>query len=243
MCRAGTILCSAATARLVRGLVRLTAMVELPSPGDVYQMLGAAAGVGPRWIEAFTALQPLCGAGARAGYPARASGTRGSGAGAGSGDYRRAGLGKSRLVAEFRRSLHGHRLTYLHGHCLAYRQATPYGPVLELLRQACSLTVADPPATMARKVGQRLAEVGVAPEDGAPYVLALLGVSPDPQALAQQSPQAVRPVPSPCWYSSHSGARHSCWCWRWRTCTGVTLARLRCCRHWSSGWPGPPCYC
>jgi hypothetical protein len=80
------------------------------------------------------------------------------------------GLGKARLMTEFRRSLHGRQLTYLTGHCLAYRQATPYGPVQELLQQACPLTAADSPATMARKVRQRLVAVGVAPEDGVPYV-------------------------------------------------------------------------
>jgi transcriptional regulator with AAA-type ATPase domain/predicted ATPase len=188
----GTILCSAATARLVRGLVRVTAMGGAPSPGDVYQIRGQRpAGVSGR-SRLLRPFSPFVGRAHELATLHALLAQAAAGQGQVVGIIGEPGLGKSRLVTEFRRSLPGRRLTYLAGHCLAYRQATPYGPVLELLRQACRLTAADPPATITRKVGQRLAEVGIAPEDGAPYVLTLLGVRPDPDALAQQSPQAVR---------------------------------------------------
>ena len=50
------------------------------------------------------------------------------------------GLGKSRLLAEFARSLDGQAVTYCEGHCLAYGSTTPYLPVLVLLRQRCRIT-------------------------------------------------------------------------------------------------------
>ena len=54
------------------------------------------------------------------------------------------GIGKSRLLAEFRLYLTGQPVQYYEGHCVAYGQATPYLPVLDILHQCCGITVADP---------------------------------------------------------------------------------------------------
>ena len=153
----GTILCSATTARLVRGLVRLAVVAGLPSPGTVYQVRGlrpvrVSGGQGhTRPVSPFVGR--ACELATLHALLAQAE----AGQGQVVGIVGEAGLGKSRLMTEFRRSLRGRRLTYLAGHCLAYRQTTPYGPVLALLRQACGLRAADQPATIARKVCQRLA--------------------------------------------------------------------------------------
>src|SRR5262249_57983341 len=47
------------------------------------------------------------------------------------------GMGKSRLLYEFRQSLAGQRLTYLTGRCLSYGSTTPYLPVLDRLPPNC----------------------------------------------------------------------------------------------------------
>jgi predicted ATPase len=86
------------------------------------------------------------------------------------------GMGKSRLVYEFRRALRGQRLTYLTGGGLAYGQHTPYLPVCTLLRTFCGLTEAEPPTVSSVKVHRRLTEVGLEPEEWAPYLLRLLDV-------------------------------------------------------------------
>src|SRR5262249_40681261 len=39
------------------------------------------------------------------------------------------GIGKSRLLYEFARTLRDTQVGYVEGHCLAYDQATPYRPV------------------------------------------------------------------------------------------------------------------
>jgi hypothetical protein len=46
------------------------------------------------------------------------------------------GMGKSRLLAEWRQRLPAHGVTYLEGRCLSYGSATPYLPVLDWLRAA-----------------------------------------------------------------------------------------------------------
>jgi tetratricopeptide (TPR) repeat protein len=100
-----------------------------------------------------------------------------------------AGIGKSRLVAEFRRSLHSEPHTYLQGHCVSYGQTMPHQSVLTLLRRACSITEDDGPAVMATKVRRRLQEVGIDPAVAASYLLHLLGSPNESERLAGLSPK------------------------------------------------------
>src|SRR5207244_7251149 len=53
------------------------------------------------------------------------------------------GMGKSRLLAEWRQQLRAHGVTYLEGRCLSYGSTTPYLPVLDWLRAHCGITPAD----------------------------------------------------------------------------------------------------
>jgi class 3 adenylate cyclase/tetratricopeptide (TPR) repeat protein len=99
------------------------------------------------------------------------------------------GIGKSRLLDEWARALRERGVGYLAGHCFAYEQATPYGPVRGMLRQLCGMTDADSPAAMAIKLRQCLREVGLTPDADAPYLLALLGVPEDTAAWAGISPE------------------------------------------------------
>jgi DNA-binding winged helix-turn-helix (wHTH) protein/tetratricopeptide (TPR) repeat protein len=91
------------------------------------------------------------------------------------------GLGKSRLLAEFRQSLAGQAVTCYEGHCLPYDGATPYGPLRALLRQHSGLPDTAPPAVCLTAVHRVLREAGLAPEEVAPLLLQLLDV-PDAAA-------------------------------------------------------------
>src|SRR5215467_15984634 len=102
------------------------------------------------------------------------------------------GIGKSRLLDEFRQRLTGRRLTYLRGRCLSYGSATPYLPVLDLLRHRCGMTEVDSPEVMTAKVHRGLQEVGMVAEEWAPYCMQLLGLGPEAEALARLSPQAIK---------------------------------------------------
>jgi class 3 adenylate cyclase/tetratricopeptide (TPR) repeat protein len=99
-----------------------------------------------------------------------------------------AGIGKSRLLEEFRRGLTGQSVTYAIGHCLPYSQTTPYQPVRDLLRQCCGLTEADSSAAITSKVHQCLRATGLMPEDEAPWLLQLLDVPGTATHLAQCDP-------------------------------------------------------
>jgi predicted ATPase len=102
------------------------------------------------------------------------------------------GIGKSRLLDEFRRSLPRERLTYWRGRCLSYGSATPYLPVLDILRQHCGIVDADSPEAITAKVHRSLQEVGMAPDEWGPYILHLLGVGVRADRLAMLTPQALR---------------------------------------------------
>src|SRR5262249_39636065 len=102
------------------------------------------------------------------------------------------GMGKSRLLAEFRQHLTGQPVQYYDGHCVAYGQATPYLPVLDILGQCCGITDADPAAVVVTKIHQALQTVGLAPEVEAPGLLPLLDVPVEPAQLAGLSPAVLK---------------------------------------------------
>jgi len=101
------------------------------------------------------------------------------------------GIGKSRLLYEFRRSLGEKRITYLEGRCLSYGSSIPYLPILDLVRANCGIQDGDEPAVVIEKVRFGLQEVGLDPDEHAPYIVHLLGTS-DALAPADLSPEALK---------------------------------------------------
>jgi len=103
-----------------------------------------------------------------------------------------AGVGKSRLLYEFRQYLAGKRITYLEGRCLSYGQAMPYRPFIEALRQRCGLMESDSPEAVVEKVYTALQEVGMEPAASAPYLLQLLGLQAGTEPLATLTPETIK---------------------------------------------------
>jgi class 3 adenylate cyclase len=102
------------------------------------------------------------------------------------------GVGKSRLLGEFRRRVAGRAITWLEGHCVPYGHTMPYLPILEMIRQNCALAEDDRPETIAAKVRASLREVGLDPDDGAPYLLHLLGLKEGVAAIRARSPEWLK---------------------------------------------------
>ncbi len=103
-----------------------------------------------------------------------------------------AGVGKSRLLYEFRRSLGERDLTFLEGRCRSYATAIPYLPVIDLVRGHCAIVETDTPDTIVQKVRLALLEVGIDPDERGPYLLQLLGLKEGARALDDVSPEAVK---------------------------------------------------
>jgi class 3 adenylate cyclase/tetratricopeptide (TPR) repeat protein/transcriptional regulator with XRE-family HTH domain len=102
------------------------------------------------------------------------------------------GIGKSRLVYEFRRSLGERQVTYLEGRCLSYGAGVPYLPIVDVVRANCGIVEGDARAVMAEKVRLGLQEVGLDPDRHAPYVLHLLGIGEGAAALGRLSAEAIK---------------------------------------------------
>jgi predicted ATPase len=101
------------------------------------------------------------------------------------------GIGKSRLLYEFRRSLGDKRITYLEGRCLSYGSSIPYLPIIDVVRANCGIHDGDEPAAVAAKVRFGLQEVGLDPDEHTVYILHLLGIG-DGSVSAELSPEALR---------------------------------------------------
>ncbi|HUF94024.1 MAG TPA: sigma 54-interacting transcriptional regulator, partial [Candidatus Limnocylindria bacterium] len=101
-----------------------------------------------------------------------------------------AGIGKSRLLFEFRQSITGKPVTYVEGHGQSYGTTSPYLPVLDAVRSICGIAEVDAPEVAAAKVRAMLA--GLELEEGLPYVLSVLGLKEDDERLRDLEPAAIR---------------------------------------------------
>src|SRR5262245_31584568 len=104
-----------------------------------------------------------------------------------------AGIGKSRLVLEFRHALAqaGEAVTWLEGHCISFGQASPFLPLIELLREHFQLDEFDGEPEIIAKVEQGLRRM-VELEPHIPAIRYLLSVDPGDPALAAMDGPARR---------------------------------------------------
>jgi DNA-binding NtrC family response regulator/tetratricopeptide (TPR) repeat protein len=103
-----------------------------------------------------------------------------------------AGIGKSRLLLEFRLGLNEDRIAYLEGSCHAYAAAIPYFTLVEILRNRCGILEADTPDAIHEKVRRSLQAMGMDLEESAPYLLHLLAVDAGNDRLADLAPEAIK---------------------------------------------------
>ncbi|MGH7276640.1 MAG: ATP-binding protein, partial [Candidatus Rokuibacteriota bacterium] len=194
----GTIVVSDATARLVRGYARLEPLgpVEVrgrSAPVEVHRVTGVGArrspleGLDARRLSLFSGrdreLRALCDLFAEVD----------AGRGQAVGIVGEPGVGKSRLLLEFRRALADRRVTYLEGRCVSFGSAIPYMPVLDIVRSNCGINEGDPPETVVEKVRVALEELGINADTAAPLLLQLLGQKDAAsERLAGLGPEAVK---------------------------------------------------
>jgi tetratricopeptide (TPR) repeat protein len=96
-----------------------------------------------------------------------------------------AGIGKSRLVSEFRRALAqaSEAVTWLEGHCISFGQASPFLPLIEQLRENFQIDELDGEPEIIAKVEQGIRRMGEM-EAHIPAIRYLLSVDPGDAAFA-----------------------------------------------------------
>jgi class 3 adenylate cyclase len=193
----GTILVTDATARLVQGTIRLEPLPPVTvkgkeEPVGVFNVIGPLPQRSPISSRGDRTLSTFVGRERELATLDELLIQVENGQGQVVGIVAEAGQGKSRLLYEFRERLEGKPVTYLDGRCLSYGQASPYHPITNIVRHHCGIVETDRPETISAKVHTVLQEVGMDPEQSAPYLLQLLGVPEGTEAIAMLTPEAVR---------------------------------------------------
>jgi predicted ATPase/class 3 adenylate cyclase len=102
------------------------------------------------------------------------------------------GLGKSRLLYEFRQSLGEGRVIWLEGHCRARGLTLPYGPVLEALRLLFRIDEGDSRLQIAEKLNEAIDDLDPALTESMPFLSLLLGLPSDDEVLRRVEPKDKR---------------------------------------------------
>jgi len=85
-----------------------------------------------------------------------------------------AGVGKSRLLYEFRKAVSNENITFLEGKCLSYSRGVAYHPVIDILKS--NFDIHDGDSEVREKVKKGLKILGADEASTLPYLLELLSV-------------------------------------------------------------------
>src|SRR5438034_7843 len=191
----GSILLTADTLRLVEGLVQVNALGPIPvkgltEPVEVFELVGATVVRQRFQARAAQGLTRFVGRQSELDTLHQALDQAGAGHGQLVALVGEAGVGKSRLVYEFAHSHHTQGWRVLESASVSYGKATPYFPVLELLKRYCHLEDHDDHRTIRAKVTGQVLTLDETLQDTTPALLALLDALPaDSPFLALDPPQ------------------------------------------------------
>jgi class 3 adenylate cyclase len=93
------------------------------------------------------------------------------------------GIGKSRLLHEFRGRLGDRRVFVLAGSCSPDGQQTPFRPFIEVVRGSFRVKIGEAEPEVVRKLDKDLEALGLASQQNLGLLLNLLGLNPPPGAL------------------------------------------------------------
>jgi tetratricopeptide (TPR) repeat protein len=101
-----------------------------------------------------------------------------------------AGVGKSRLLYEFRKAIANEDVTFLEGRCLSYGSSVAYHPIIDLLKSTFNIRESDEDYQIRDKVKRGLKVLGAEEPHTLPYLLELLSVKDSGIDEIPMSPEA-----------------------------------------------------
>ncbi len=193
----GSIRLAAATLRLVEGLVRVNTLGPVPvkgvaEPMDILELVGVIPFPRRLQASAVRGLTPFVGREAELEVLYQAQARAGAGHGQVVAAVGEAGVGKSRLVYEF---VHSHRTQgwlVLESASASYAKATPYFPVVDLLKRYVHVESHDQPHTIRAKITGHVLALDETLQDTIPALLALLDAQPEDDPFQRLAPQQRR---------------------------------------------------
>ncbi len=197
LARPGTTFITADTLRLVEGLVRVTALGPIPvkgllEPVEVYELVGASTLRGRFQAGVVRGLTRFVGRDQELATVQHALTQAGAGHGQVVALVGEAGVGKSRLVYEF---VHAHQTSgwlVLESASVSYGKATPYFPVIELLKRYVHVEDSDDVRTRRARVTGQVLTLDDALQDTLPALLALLEALPEDSPIRTLEPPQRR---------------------------------------------------
>jgi class 3 adenylate cyclase len=193
----GSIRLTGATLRLAEGLVQVTALGPvpvkgMPNPVKVFELRGATALRGRLQAAATRGLTRFVGRQMELEILGQARARAGAGQGQLVVVVGEAGVGKSRLVYEFLHSHSTQNWRVMESASVSYGKATPYCPVIDLLKRYCHVDDGDDARTIRAKVTGQAVTLDETLQDTLPALLALLDVLPTDSPFLQLDPPLRR---------------------------------------------------
>ena len=193
----GSSLLTADTLRLVEGLVQVTALGPipvkgLPEPVEVFELVGASALRGRFQARVAGGLTRFVGRETELAALVQALERAGAGHGQVVAVVGEAGVGKSRLVYE---CVHAHHLQgwrVLESASVSYGKATPYFPVIDLLRRYTHVEERDDVRTIRAKVTGQVLTLDETLQETVPALLSLLDALPEDSPFRTLDPPQRR---------------------------------------------------
>src|SRR3989454_9797598 len=186
----GSIRLTAATLRLAEGLVQVNALGQFPvrgltEPVEVFELVGASTI--RRRLQASVARGLTRFVGRQQELAALQQALERAGAGHGQvvAVIGEAGVGKSRLVHECVHSHHMPGWLVLESASVSYGKATPYFPVIDVLKRYCHVEERDDTRTIRAKVTGQVLTLDETLQDTLPAVLSLLEALPEDSPFLQ----------------------------------------------------------
>ena len=101
-----------------------------------------------------------------------------------------AGVGKSRLLYEFRKAVTNENITFLEGKSLSYSQGIAYHPIIDILKSSFNIHERDKDPEIRKRIQKGLKAIGDDNEYSLPYLLELLSVNNSGIEKISQSPES-----------------------------------------------------
>jgi class 3 adenylate cyclase len=244
----GSIRLTAATLRLAEGLVQVNPLGPFPvkgiaEPVEVCELVGASTIRRRLQASAARGLTRFVGRQQELVALQQALAQAGTGHGQVVALVGEAGVGKSRLVYECVQSYQPPGWLVLESASVSYGKATPYFPVIDVLKRYSHVEERDDTRTIRAKMTGQVLTLDPALQDTVPALLWLLDTLPDDSPFSSssihRSAASTRSMPSSVCYCAR--AKSSPCYWSSRICTGLIQKRRLCSTAWSRVFRRPSC--
>ena len=188
----GRIVVAEATERLIAPYFETRALGAIPVKGKsqpvaAYELTGARAAVSRLEARAARGLSPFVGREDALATLERAWAQARSGRGQAVFVVGEAGMGKSRLLLEFRQRL-GDTATWVEGDCISFGQSIPFLPIVAMLKQNFGIEDQDDEPEIIAKIRRRVEFLGGEAASVEALLRYLLAVDPGDPAVAAMDP-------------------------------------------------------